>query len=184
MGNPPTAASNRHSFNPDGSIAAFSEIGADLRLHAERNRLVQEFAYRQLPQGYGLPVRYVDEIGSDPADDFEFRAGIAAMTDPYNREMITEILIDRYAFDREYLKRRFSGIAFDWKDVVLHECGHAAYLDFMPSLQGPIVLDGGYLMNEYYAMRAAAQLPGAVAEPERAARLNAAAELYVRGELR
>jgi hypothetical protein len=100
-----------------------------------------------------------------------------------NEDMITEVLIDKYAFDPEYLKGEFKGIEFDWKDVVLHECGHAAYLDFMPSAHGPVVLDGGYLMIEYYAMRAAASLPGAVAEPARAARLNAAAELYLSGEL-
>jgi hypothetical protein len=175
---------NYFTCNSDGTITAFSEVGADPALHAERNRLVQEYASRQLPADYALPVRYVDEIGSDPRDGHIMRGGAALNNGAYDQGMVTEILIDKYAFDLNFLKQEFKGIDFDWKDVILHECGHPAYLDFLPSARGPIVLDGEYLMNEYYAMRAAALLPGAVAEPERASRLNAAAELYLRGELR
>src|ERR1700677_5183039 len=89
---------NWYTRNADGAITAFREVGADPALHSERNRLVQEYASLQLPEDYGLRVRYVDEIGCDPKDGQEFRGGSAFTNHQYNPGIVIEILIDKDAF--------------------------------------------------------------------------------------
>jgi hypothetical protein len=72
-----------YSQSADRRVTAWSEAGSDAALHAERNRLVREYVVRQLPEDYGLSIRYVDEIGSDPVYGRVFRGGAAFKNDPY-----------------------------------------------------------------------------------------------------